>query len=130
MKISFKMSWIVISNSRMSLGVFLDKLRLISAQKFSVGFRSELLAPCTDVMLCLPFMDDSNYVARSIVVMEEVIGPHGLADEAEETNESPIGYIRVTWTIQLATDHVREPRIALRRLNADNDTTTTQFTVS
>ena len=30
---------------------------------------------CTDVMLCRPFLDNSNYVAGSIVVLEEIIVP-------------------------------------------------------
>ena len=72
---SFKMSWIVISNSRTFILVFLDRSRLISAQKFSVGFRSGLLDQCTGVMMCLLFLDNSNSVAASIVVMEEVIVP-------------------------------------------------------
>ena len=64
MGIWFKMSWIVISNSsRIStfLWVFLDKSGLISAQKLSMGFRSGLLAQCMDVMLCLPFFENSNF---------------------------------------------------------------------
>ena len=53
--------------------VFMDMSRLISAQKLSVGFRSGRLAQCTDVMLCLPFLDNSNSV-------EESNCPHSLAD--------------------------------------------------
>ena len=53
----------------------MDKSGLISAQKLSVGFRSGLLAQCMDVMLCNPFLDNSNSAAGSILVLEEVIVP-------------------------------------------------------
>ena len=55
--------------------MFLDKSGLISAQKLSMGFRSGILAQCMDVMLCLPFFDNINFSAGSIVVLEEVIVP-------------------------------------------------------
>ena len=51
----------------------MDKSGLISAQKLSMGFRSGLLAQCMDVMLFLPFFDNSNFAAGSILVLEEVI---------------------------------------------------------
>ena len=55
--------------------MFLDKSGLIYVQKLSVGFRSGLLAQCTNAMLYLPFYENINFAAGNIVILEEVIVP-------------------------------------------------------